>query len=81
MSCHNYDKSKCYTDEKYMKFYHSYDKMLKLGIHEDSKNREKIMELLRYNSLNNMEKLISFNEYIENKQTEQKSIYFTNKLL
>ena len=25
LSCHNYDKSKCYTDEKYMKFYNAID--------------------------------------------------------
>merc|ERR1711970_1054142 len=36
--------------DDYKKFYEQFGKNLKLGIHEDSTNRTKIAELLRYQS-------------------------------
>ena len=63
-------------EDLYLKFYNSYDKMLKLGVHEDSKNREKLLDFIRYNSLNHSEKLISFQEYIKNCKTSNKNIYY-----
>ena len=38
------------NEEDYKKFYESFSKSLKLGIHEDNKNRKKLCELLRYYS-------------------------------
>ena len=63
-------------EDKYNKFYESYDKMIKLGIHEDSKNRDKLVELLRYATLNNKDKLISLKEYVNSIKEDQTSIYF-----
>ena len=63
-------------EDKFKKFYEHYDKMIKLGVHEDSKNRDKLVELLRYNSVNNSDKLISLKEYVENMKEEDKSIYY-----
>ena len=38
------------TPEDYVKFYEQYGKNIKLGIHEDTSNREKLSELLMFHS-------------------------------
>ena len=51
--------------EKYEKFFVEYGKMLKLGIIEDSGNRNKLAELLRFYSTNNKDQLTSLDDYID----------------
>ena len=50
--------------EDYKKFYEQFSKNLKLGIHEDTANRTKLAELLRFSTSKSGEDLISFKDYI-----------------
>merc|ERR1711966_377868 len=56
--------------------YKQFSKNLKLGIHEDSTNRTKIAELLRFNTTKSGDDLISFKDYVSNMKEGQNNIYF-----
>merc|ERR1712113_213768 len=63
--------------EDYKTFYEQFHKNIKLGIHEDSKNRKKISELLRYSSTKTSDKeMVSLKEYVERMKDGQKAIYY-----
>lgn len=62
--------------EDYKKFYESFAKNLKYGIHEDSQNRAKLADLLRFHTSKSGEDQISFKDYITNIKEGQKEIYF-----
>lgn len=51
------------SDEEYMKFYLSFGKNLKLGIHEDVQYEDKLVELLKFRTSKSENKYISFEEY------------------
>jgi len=62
--------------EKYAKFYEQFGKNLKLGIHEDAANRDKIADLLRYPSSKSGEELISLKDYVSRMNEKQAGIYY-----
>jgi len=64
------------NNEDYKKFYEQFSKNLKLAIHEDSTNRSKLADLLRYHSNKSGEELISLKEYVGRMKEGQKDIYF-----
>merc|ERR1712004_251943 len=62
--------------DNFKKFYEQFGKNLKLGIHEDSVNRKKIADLLRYCSSASADDMTSLQDYVARMKENQKSIYY-----
>merc|ERR1739845_1775 len=61
--------------ESFDKFYEQFGKNLKLGIHEDSNQRKKLSEFLRYHS-STQDELTSLKDYVSRMKDNQKDIYY-----
>jgi len=61
--------------EKYDTFYAEFGNVLKEGLYNDFANREKILELLQFNTLNSDEKVM-IEDFVKNVDEEKKEIYY-----
>ncbi|KAF1376443.1 hypothetical protein PFLUV_G00211560 [Perca fluviatilis] len=62
--------------DNYKKCYEQFSKNIKLGIHEDSQNRKKLSELLRYYTSSSGDEMVSLKEYVGRMKDNQKHIYY-----
>merc|ERR1712180_452044 len=62
--------------ENYKKFYEQFAKNLKLGIHEDSTNRKKLSDILRYHTSSSGDEMTSLKDYVSRMKENQKDIYY-----
>jgi len=62
--------------EDYSKFYEAFSKNIKYGIHDDSTNRDKLAEFLRYYSTRSGSEMTSLKDYITRMKEGQEFIFF-----
>jgi len=62
--------------DNYLKIYKTYQKNIKLGVYEESGDRERVSDLLMFYSANSPDKMITFDDYITSMNENQKHIYY-----
>ena len=65
------------TPEKYETFFKELGRFIKEGVHTDYTNKEKLQDLLLFETMNNKAgKLISLKDYVDSMPSEQREIYY-----
>jgi molecular chaperone HtpG len=62
--------------ENYVEFWEEFGPVLKVGIHTDHENKNRIAELARFKTTASEGAWVSLHEYIERMQPDQKEIYY-----
>jgi molecular chaperone HtpG len=63
-------------EDKYLEIFGQYANNLKLGVHEDDRNRKPLTALLRFFTANHKDKPISLAQYVSEMKENQKDIYY-----
>jgi molecular chaperone HtpG len=71
-----FDLLKGMEPEQYEKFWQEFGAVLKIGVHIDIENKNKIADLLRYKTTKSDGKWKSLQQYVEDMQPDQKEIYY-----
>lgn len=70
------EKEESEEASKYVTFWKSFGKYIKMGLIEDAANRTRLAKLLRYSTSKSGDKEISLEEYVANMKEDQKNIYY-----
>jgi molecular chaperone HtpG len=62
--------------DNFKKFYEQFAKNIKLGIHEDSTNRKKLADYLRYHTSTSGDEMSSLADYVSRMKENQNAIYY-----
>ena len=62
--------------ETYTTFYEAFGPVLKLGIHSDPANRDRLADLARFKTTRSADRLVSLKEYVAGMLPDQKHIYY-----
>ena len=62
--------------DTYLKFWKEFGRAIKEGVSADYENKEKLLELLLFESSNDKEKLTTLKEYVARMKEDQKEIFY-----
>ena len=71
-----FDLLKEMESEEYEKFWEEFGAILKVGVHTDFENKNKVADLLRYKTTKSDGKWLSLQDYVANMAPDQKDIYY-----
>ena len=72
----SFEEMKDREPETYLSFWKEFGRAIKEGIGSDYENKEKLQELLQFESSNDPEKLTTLREYVSRMQADQKEIFY-----